>query len=149
MQHMQEEAWRVQRATFLLKLFEHTSAWEPELFYLFWSSDSINTEDKPAGFFFNAATTVLRNPVRAVQPWLACKNGRLFILLSNIPAWQLSQSIPGWMSSFHNNFSIQVDFSLSSAQNTVRQASYLLILLWVQRAHLVQMCAQRRSMWRF
>lgn len=53
---------------------------------------------------------MLHNLVRAVQPWLACKNGRLFILLSNIPAWQLSQSIPGWMSSFHNNFQIQVDF---------------------------------------
>lgn len=81
---MQEEAW-----SFLLKLCLNTPVIENQNSFIYFgalTASTLRINERGFIFLFNAATTVLHNLVRAVQPWLACKNGRLFILLSNIPA---------------------------------------------------------------
>lgn len=108
---------------FLSGHFPNTDSREPELFYCahFWTLR--------ANAFFNTVTTVFHNLERTVQPLAACNSGRLFIWLSNIPAWQLSQSVPGSMSSFHSNFWVILYSSRFLPENNAWRTSYLLILL--------------------
>lgn len=116
---------------FLQGQFPNADSKEPELFYFthFWSSGSVNAESKLV--FKCSKHHIPQSGENRATTGSVQQRAPVYIAL-NIPAWQLSQSVPGSMSSFHNNFWVILYsswFLSSSTQNNARRTCYLIILL--------------------